>query len=175
LHDASVCETADGQPIPPQAARRRACESEVLPIVLDGAGAVVDLGRSARVASREQRRALRAMYRTCAHPGCTVRFADCDIHHVVEWHRGGMTDLANMAPLCTRHHHLVHEGGWTLSLDPDRTITLRRPDGAVHFRGSTVDVAAAGVGGSASSPTNVVELARDRVRALRPPARAPAA
>jgi hypothetical protein len=30
---------------------------------------------------------------------------------------------------CHRHHHQVHEGGWTLRLDPtDRTLTLIRPD-----------------------------------------------
>ncbi len=53
------------------------------------------------------------MYRTCGHPGCTVRFADCEIHHVIDWDHHGPTNLANLLPLCTRHHHLVHEGGWT--------------------------------------------------------------
>jgi hypothetical protein len=38
----------------------------------------------------------------------------------------------------------VHEGGWHLSLRPDRTIRLVRPDGSVAFDGSTVDVAPAG-------------------------------
>ena len=30
----------------------------------------------------------------------------------------GRTDIANMIPLCEKHHHLVHEGGWTLTDDP---------------------------------------------------------
>ena len=42
-------------------------------------------------------------------------------------------------PLCDRHHHLVHEGGWTLTLQPDRTITLQRPDGTISFTGTTAD------------------------------------
>ncbi len=84
------------------------------------------------------------MYRTCGHPGCQVRFGDCDIHHVIEWAHSGRSDLSNLLPLCSRHHHSVHEGGWQLTLDTDRRITLTRPDGTLHFEGSTVDVAPQG-------------------------------
>ena len=34
------------------------------------------------------------------------------------------------------HHHHVHEGGWTLTLKPDRTITLHRPDGTLAYEGN---------------------------------------
>ena len=85
------------------------------------------------------------MYRTCAHPGCSVGFDHCDIHHVNPWTPTGRTDLDNLLPLCSRHRHLVHEGGWTLTLRSDRTITLCRPDGTIHHDGSTVDVAPTGV------------------------------
>ena len=100
-------------------------------------GAVLDQGRGRRVASADQRRALRAMYRTCGFPDCTVRFADCEIHHVIAWiRRRGPTDLDNLLPLCSRHHHDVHEGGWHLTLHPDRTITLHHPDGTLTYDGS---------------------------------------
>ena len=79
------------------------------------------------------------MYRTCAHPSCTVPFDSCRIHHVIYWERGGLSDLDNMIPLCERHHHLVHEGGWTLQLFPDRRTTWRTPDGTVWFDGITTD------------------------------------
>ena len=94
------------------------------------------------MATMEQRRALRAMYRSCGFPDCTVRFGDCDVHHVIAWmqHRGP-TNLDNLLPLCSQHHHLVHEGGWHLELFPDRRLIVRRPDGSVMFDGSTVDVA----------------------------------
>ena len=178
--------------------RRLCCQADIVPVVLDGDGVTVDVGRAKRVASREQRRALRAMYRTCAHPDCTVGFDDCDIHHVRPWSAGGVTDLDNLLPLCSRHHHLVHEGGWTLTLRSDRTITWCRPDGSIHFDGSTVDVAPVGVATDcdaveppkpderrlellndlAQTPAEVAELAhlaQARVRALGPPSRAPAA
>jgi hypothetical protein len=116
-----------------------ACEAAVVPIVLNGAGEVLDCGREQRVANRAQRRALRAMYRTCAYPGCDVVFDRCDIHHVIEWIRFGPTDLDNLLPLCNRHHHLVHEGHWRLRLDEHRIITIHRPDGTQHFHGTTIN------------------------------------
>ena len=127
------------------------------------------------MATREQRLALRGMYRTCAYPGCSVRFADCEIHHAPDWHHGGRADLHSLLPLCDQHHHLVHEGGWLLSLQPDRTITIRRPDGTHHFTGSTVNTAPTAPTGSTNRNSDIIELTRARVRALGPPPRAPAA
>ena len=71
--------------------RRLACEAAIVPIVLNAAGEVLNCGREQRVANRAQRRALRAMYRTCGYPGCDVTFDRCDIHHVIEWLRHGST------------------------------------------------------------------------------------
>ena len=56
-------------------------------------------------------------------------------------HWGGR---CNLLPLCTAHHHLIHDGGWHLALHPDRTITLHRPDGTTTFSGSTIDATPAG-------------------------------
>ena len=101
LHEHRVCETFDGQPLPPATVRRLACEAEIIPIVLGGDTRVVDVGRARRFATADQRRALRAMHTTCAAPDCQVRFGDCDIHHLKEWNHGGATDLANLIPLCS--------------------------------------------------------------------------
>ena len=83
LHEHSVSETADGYPLPVESLRRMCCDATIIPIVFDAAGVAVDVGRDQRVATRHQRRALRAMHATCAHPSCTVRFDSCRIHHVV--------------------------------------------------------------------------------------------
>ena len=143
LHDRSTCETSEGQPLPAETVRRLCCEANIVPIVLGGGGEVLDVGRQCRLANRAQRRALRAMYRTCAHPSCSVPFDSCRIHHVIYWQRGGITDVDNMVPLCERHHHLVHEGGWTLQLFPDRRTTWRTRDGTVFYDGITADRASA--------------------------------
>jgi hypothetical protein len=162
LHERTVCETADGNPLPPDTVRRLGCDAAILPIVLGVGGEALDVGRARRLATRAQRRALRAMYRTCAYPRCTVTIEACRIHHVLWWERNGLTDLANLLPLCSAHHHLVHEGGWALTLAPDRTITLHRPDGSLCFEGSTVD----------RTTPDVVPTIAERSR---PPPRTPAA
>jgi len=45
------------------------------------------------------------------------------------------TDDSNLVPICTKHHHLVHEGGWQLHLAPDRTLTVTRPGGTTSTNG----------------------------------------
>jgi Domain of unknown function (DUF222) len=136
-HDHTVCETGDGQPLPVETVHRLGCDATITPITLDDDGVPLQMGRTRRLATPEQRRALRAMYRSCGFPGCQVRFEDCRIHHVTWWEHLGSTNLDNLLPICERHHHHVHEGGWTLTLKPDRTITLRRPDGTLHHEGPT--------------------------------------
>jgi hypothetical protein len=103
-------------------------------VVIDAPGEL-NLGRSTRIANRAQRRALRAQYATCAIPGCHVRFSRTKLHHVIWWRNGGPTDLHNLLPLCERHHQKVHIDGWLLSLTPDRTLTIRFPDGEIMSTG----------------------------------------
>ena len=129
LHDGSVCEYGNGVQLPPETVRRLCCQGRITPILLGADGVPLNVGRDQRLANRAQRRALRAMYRTCAFAGCDVAFDRCEIHHLVPWELGGLTDLSNLLPTCSYHHHLVHEGGWSLHLAPDRLLTIRQPDG----------------------------------------------
>jgi len=103
-------------------------------VVLHAPGEM-NLGRSTRLANRAQRRVLRGLYATCGVPGCRASFAFTKIHHVRWWRDGGLTDLDNLLPLCSKHHHLVHEGGWVLELRPDRTLIISLPDGTVMSTG----------------------------------------
>lgn len=131
LHDHSVCEFDDGTQVRPASVVRLICNGTIVPIITKSDGVAINVGRKQRIANRRQRRALRAMYRTCAFHGCDVQFNRCEIHHIREWDLGGGTDLDNLLPLCSRHHHVVHEGGWDLHLAPDRTLTIRQPDRSV--------------------------------------------
>jgi hypothetical protein len=110
------------------------CQGRITPIVIDSNGVVFDMGRTIRNANRKQRRALRAMYRCCAFGDCDVAFDRCEIHHIIPWELGGPTDLENLIPICSHHHHVVHDGGWRLSLADDRTLTIRQPDGEIFTR-----------------------------------------
>ena len=134
VHGSTVHRVSTGAELPVDVIRRIACEAAIVPAVLNGQGVVVDIGRARRLATRAQRLAVFAMHRTCAMPECTVRVAVCVPHHVDYWENGGRTDLSNLVPLCSRHHHAVHEGGWKLSIAPDRTVTVELPDGRVLSR-----------------------------------------
>jgi hypothetical protein len=149
LHDHGICELDDGTPLPVSTVRRLCCDAKIFPVVLGADGEVLDVGRTVRTLNRAQRRALKSMHRTCIHPECTVQFSDCEIHHVIWWRLLGRTDIDNLVPLCTRHHHLVHEGGWTLTLGTGRVATWTRPDGVIHHVGPTTDRAPHGVGATA--------------------------
>lgn len=137
--EGGMCESVGGGELSPATVRRLACDAGILPVVMGGGGVPLDVGRKERVATTAQRRALRAMYRTCAHPGCTRPFSWTRMHHVVWWELGGLTNLELLLPLCDEHHHLVHEGGWTLTMTPDRVCTWRTPSGQVWFEGDTRD------------------------------------
>jgi len=122
--------------LPVETLRKMACLADIIPVVLNGAGVAIDVGRDARLATRAQRRALRAMYPSCRIPGCRVPFEQCTVHHIRYWEHGGTTDMANMVPLCSKHHHTVHEGGWQLALDPHTyELTITRPDGTIQTTG----------------------------------------
>lgn len=117
------------------------CHNAAIRPVIVRDGAVIDadgelnLGRTTRLANRAQRRALRAVYATCAVPGCSVSFNHTKPHHVHWWRNGGPTDFANLLPLCSAHHHAAHEGGWRFTLGPDRSLTIELPSGEVMKTG----------------------------------------
>lgn len=140
VHEHTICETENGIPVPISTVRRLCCEAEIVPVVIGDDRQALAVGRTVRTATRAQRRALAAMYRTCANPDCTAPFDQCRIHHVnVSWHHHGPTDLDNLIPLCERCHHLVHEGGWGLKMRPDRTTTWTRPDATIYYDGPSTD------------------------------------
>ena len=112
-----VSSTHLGSDIPVETVRRLACGADIIPVVLDGASVPIDVGRAKRLATAHQRRALEAVHHTCAVPDCGRPYHQCQIHHIRYWEDGGPSDLDNMVPLCSRHHHDVHEGGWNLTLD----------------------------------------------------------
>ena len=127
LGEARACRTLNGSELTVETIRRLACEAEIIPLVLDGKSVPLDVGKSKRLASAYQRRALAAVHETCAIDGCSVKFSHCEPHHIDYWENGGATDLNNLVPLCSRHHHAAHEGGWKLSLNTEtRELLVQR-------------------------------------------------
>ena len=48
---------------------------------------------------------------------------------IEHWSNGGETKLDNLMLLCTKHHTLVHEGGFRIDKDYDDDWRFYRPDG----------------------------------------------
>jgi len=119
--------------LPVETIRRWACLGTVTPVIVSADGRRLLLGREKRLANGHQRRALRVLYPTCAL--CDTAFEHCDVHHLHPWETGGRTDIDNLLPLCSKHHHFAHEGGWRLRLDADRTLRVTRPGGGETVHG----------------------------------------
>jgi Domain of unknown function (DUF222)/HNH endonuclease len=119
----------DGVPLAPETLRRLGCDAAVVSIV-ERDGRPLSVGRRTRTIPPALRRALRTRDHGCRFPGCThKRFLHA--HHITHWARGGATSLDNLVQLCSYHHRLVHEGGFSVSrVGPDR-LRFRRPDGTV--------------------------------------------
>ena len=128
-----------------------------MPIVLDGAGEALNCGREQRVANRAQRRALRAMYRTCAYPGCEVVFDRCDIHHVIEWLRHGSTDLDNYLSLY--YYHRRHDFSHRSPASTCGSASTRPAGNAPTTSSTTRTRRRSPTGGSASRTATPARLA----------------
>jgi hypothetical protein len=130
---APLAQTAGGTVLSPEATSRLLCDARITRVVLSGRSEILDAGRTTRGWTTAQRAALVARDRGCRGPGCDRPAAWCDAHHVVFWSRKGSTDLANGILLCHQHHHLVHEGGWALTLDPTSSVArFTDPFGNTH-------------------------------------------
>lgn len=90
-----------------------------------------DQGRTARHPSLALRELLGTLDgERCRIPGCTSTHR-LHAHHVTYWENGGRTDLANLILVCSRHHTLIHQYGYQLILQADRTLTVRTADGTL--------------------------------------------
>jgi hypothetical protein len=100
----------------PESLRMLACDAGVVPIVMNGAGQPLDVGRSTRVIPDGLRRAVAARDRGCAHPGCDRLPSWSEIHHIREWEHGGPTELGNLVMVCKVHHRLIHHSEWSVRI-----------------------------------------------------------
>jgi hypothetical protein len=108
-------------------ARRLACGAGILPAVLGGRSEVLDLGRSRRLFSPAQRKALAIRDRGCRAEGCEIPAAWCEAHHAgFPWAQGGRTDVKDGLLLCSFHHHRAHDASWRGDRMPDGRVRFNR-------------------------------------------------
>ena len=115
--------------LPIESVRRLCCDGNAVVITEDKNGEPLSIGRKSRIIPKSISRAVRARDNNCCRfPGCcNRRFLHC--HHIEHWSNGGETSIGNLMLLCTRHHTLVHEGGFRIDRDFQNNWCFLRPDG----------------------------------------------
>jgi hypothetical protein len=121
-------------PIDPQTARRLTAHAPSVTRWLTDpvTGQTMSVGRQSYRIPNELRLALTVEDETCRFPGCRRRAQRCELDHVRAWADGGETDHANLASLCSKHHHLKHESEWAVEALPGRQIRWTSPIGRHH-------------------------------------------
>jgi len=117
--------TGTGTLIPAATARRLACDADILPIIMNSASHVLDVGRRTRLIHPALRLAIELRDEHCRFPHCDAPIQE--IHHLIFWANGGRTDQTNLAGLCRHHHHTLHERGFTLTGNANTDLTLTPP------------------------------------------------
>ncbi len=126
-HDA-VAEIAGVGPVPAEVVRRLACDANVDLAVEDPEGTILNQGRARRDPTPVQRVEIDRRDKGCRFSGCSyTEFTN--VHHIVHWVDGGLTNLDNLVTLCGRHHRAVHELGWSVSGDANGVLTFTGPHG----------------------------------------------
>jgi len=126
LEEATHC-IEDGPAVAAETVERLCCDASLSHMVFDK-GEPVSIGRKSRTIPPPMRRALQRRDGGCRFPGCcNSRFVDG--HHIQHWSKGGETSVDNLVLLCSKHHHLVHEGGFSVRRGAGGTLRFARPDG----------------------------------------------
>jgi hypothetical protein len=134
LNDTGGCEVEGGPVIHPQAVRRLLCNARVQTVVEDPDGNALGIGRLSRQVPAWMLRQVRHRDRECRFPGCGGR-RYTEAHHLRWWRHGGRTDLDNLALICSFHHRLVHEHGWSVRREAGGELVWRQPDGTRYRAG----------------------------------------
>ncbi len=98
------------------ALQRLAGEGEIVEVRTGHLGGICDYGRTRRLATPGQRKALAVRDGGCCFPSCTRPAAWTEAHHVIPWEQDGETNLDNLCLLCAHHHRSFEAAGWTLTM-----------------------------------------------------------
>ncbi len=102
--------------VPASIARHIGCHGTIQRVTIAPDGAIKALTVTDRVFPHWLRKAIGARDGGCVIPGCCVRAAWCEVHHVVDHARGGPTDASNGVLLCWHHHRTIETSGWEIRM-----------------------------------------------------------
>ena len=115
--------------LPIESMKRICCDSQAVVLTENDKSEPLNIGRKTRIIPKTIERALHARDNGCCRfPGCKNR-RYLHGHHIKHWSDNGETSLENLMLLCTKHHTLVHEGGFRIAKDFQDRWYFQRPDG----------------------------------------------
>ncbi|WP_147918250.1 HNH endonuclease signature motif containing protein [Ruania zhangjianzhongii] len=109
---------ADGTPIPHGQLTKLVCDGEFHRVIFGPEGEILDSGRTQRLFTPAQTRAVIARDRHCQYPSCTAPPGQGEIHHSIWWYHQGHTSTENAILLCWYHHTLVHQHHLSITAHP---------------------------------------------------------
>jgi hypothetical protein len=140
-HDGSVLRLDDGTPIGFEAVQRLLCDAAVTGVLFANLVTLAK-GRTIRTANDDHWDVLRARDGGCVFPECSMPPDYCQAHHIRHWTaHHGVTDPDNLVLVCSKHHHLVHEGGWSMK-GPAHAVQIVAANGQVFWTRTGVAPAA---------------------------------
>ncbi|MCS5721249.1 HNH endonuclease [Herbiconiux sp. CPCC 203407] len=108
------------EPVPASSIQQLRCSSRVAPTVFGDRGEILHHGKTQRLFTPAQNRALAARDGGCVWPDCDRPPPWCESHHADEWqhpdHEPGRTDIDNGVLLCHFHHSHLHRSAWKLTM-----------------------------------------------------------
>jgi hypothetical protein len=108
------------EPIPTSTIAQLRCSSPTVTTVFGDRGEILHHGKTRRLFTPAQNRALAARDGGCIWPSCERPPSWCETHHVNEWvaddHPPGRTDIDNGVLLCHFHHSHLHKSSWKLTM-----------------------------------------------------------
>ena len=127
--------TSHGDLVPVRRILEVAIDSQLMSVVLDAHGGILDYGRTRRLAPAGMRLALYARDQGCTFPDCDRPPQWSQAHHFDEWERDqGGTSVHNLGLVCGYHHRSFAAAGWRAAMingvphwvppahiDPDQT------------------------------------------------------
>lgn len=117
---------ADGTRVSTETFRRLSCDGGLVPVSggsvsAHGAEAPGQVGHRTRAIAPSLRRALWVRDGGCRFPGCS-NHQFVHGHHIRHWAHGGPTSKDNLVLLCSFHHRLLHEGGFSVARGGDNEL-----------------------------------------------------
>ena len=120
-----VAEIVSGAALPQCLLEHMMCVSTITGMIFDGKGQPLWAGRDRRFPTDAQIKAIIARDRHCT--GCAADAERCEIHHIVPWEAGGLTDVDEMCLACPCCHHNIHHRGYTVT-KTDTGYKIINPD-----------------------------------------------